>query len=237
MGVMVCRSGGSREQEQERCSGGAAHPARASIAAAPHCGSAPGAQVATVGRLARTGWLVAAAIAVVVALEPGTARCQSAETVDDALARTLTGAWTLVGPVEAAQARVEVAIAAVVLRLPPLINAFAAEQLRARLMVSPTVVLAVSRARIEARFDRASYDTVPGIPTTYVVPDGTGESMEIVQLVRNGALEQVFTTPGGRRWNTFTPSADGTALTLDVVLHSVRLPTDARYRITYRRAG
>lgn len=185
--------------------------------------------------LERTACVTAAAMVVLAGVGPDGARGQSAEPWDDALASTLTGSWALVGSRDTAQATIEVSIAAAVLGLPPLIDTFAASELRARLIVSPTLVLSVTSSRIEARFLQATYDSAPGAPARYLVPDGTSETMEVVQLLRDGRLEQIFTTDGGRRWNTFTPSPDGERLAHEVVLRARRLSRDVRYAVTYHR--
>lgn len=181
--------------------------------------------------------LVPTGLALCVAAWPGLGRTQSGDGWDPALAAALTGEWTLAVSEEAAQASVEAGIAAAVASLPPLVDGMAASQLRARLVVSRTITLTVAADRIQARFVHASFDTAPGMPATVPVPGDSSETMEIVQLLRAGRLEQIFTTAGGRRWSTFTPSEDGARLTLDAVVHSERLPTDVRFRIPYRRRG
>lgn len=188
------------------------------------------------GRARAAAPIVVAAALGCLSAWPGPARTQ-ATGWDAALATALTGTWTLAVSEESARASIEEGIAAAVAGLPPLVDSLAASQLRARLVVSRTVVLSVTEARIAARFPHATFDTVPGVPATVPVPGDTSETMEVVQLLRGGRLEQIFTTPGGRRWSTFTPASDGSRLTLDAVVHSDRLTTDVRFRLPYRRGG
>lgn len=187
-----------------------------------------------------------AALAIVLAglaSWPGPARTQSAAAPgaddgwDQALAVSLSGDWSLAISEDAARASIEAGIAAATAGLPPLVDGVAAGRLRERLTLSPRITLAVTRERIQTRFAHATYDTAPGFPSSVPVPGDPSATMEIVQFVRSGRLEQIFTTDGGRRWSTFTPSADGTRLTLDAVIHSERLSADVRFRIPYRRAG
>jgi hypothetical protein len=155
---------------------------------------------------------------------------------DEALARSLAGTWVLAVPEETARASIEAGIAAATAGLPPLVDGLAARELRARLVLAPTITFVIASDRIEARFPHASFSTAPGAPATYPVPDAAPETMEVVQLLRGGRLEQIFTTRRGRRWSTYTVADDGARMTLDAVVRSDRLATDVRYRIPYRRA-
>jgi hypothetical protein len=167
---------------------------------------------------------------------PSEARTQ-AEAWDEALAASVRGRWTLAISEADARRAVEDGIAAAVADLPAIVDSIAARELRARIVVSPRVTLALGSDRIEAHFAHASFRSAPGVPVRTAVPGDPATSMEVVQLLRGGRLEQVFTTDGGRRWTTFTPSTDGARLTLDSVIRSERLPTDVRFRLPYRRTG
>lgn len=158
------------------------------------------------------------------------------QTSDEALATTLTGTWNLAISEDAARAAIEEGITASVASLPPLIDTIAANQLRERTILSRSITLSVTATRIESRFSHATFSSAPGMPVRVPVPGAAGETMEMTQLLRGGALEQIFTTDSGRRWSTFTPSADGARLTLSAVVHSERLTTDLRFRLPYRRA-
>lgn len=164
---------------------------------------------------------------------PRSAQTQAAG--DAALATTLTGTWNLAISWSAAQALLDAGIATAVAGLPPLVDGVAASQLRERTPISRRIVLSVTASRIEARFVHATFTSTPGLPTPVPVP-GSGDTMEMVQLLRDGSLEQIFTTEGGRRWSTFTPNADGSRLSLSAVIHSDRLSADVRFRLPYQRA-
>jgi len=172
---------------------------------------------------------------VLLAAWPRSAETQAAAW-DATLATTLTGTWTLAVSPGAAQTVIDAGIATAVAGLPPLIDSVAAGQLRDRTPISPRIVLSVTEARIEARFVHATFTSIPGMPARVPVPGSSDETMEMVQLLRDGGLEQIFTSDGGRRWSTLTPTADGTRLSLNAVIHSDRLSADVRFRLPYRRA-
>jgi len=179
----------------------------------------------------------AAVVAIAAAIGgPSDAHTQAAAW-DEALAASVRGTWTLAISEAEAQRAVEGGIAAAVAHLPAVVDGLAARELRSRIVVSPQITFVVSPDRIEARFAHASFRTVPGTPARTTVPGDASTTMEVVQLLRAGHLEQIFTTDGGRRWSTFTPSEDGARLTLDTVIRSERLPTDVRFRLPYRRSG
>ncbi|MDQ3034548.1 MAG: hypothetical protein M3Y87_19220 [Myxococcota bacterium] len=120
--------------------------------------------------------------------------------------------------------------------MPPLVDSIAAGRLRDRTPVSREIEIAATPERVSVEFDTSQYTTTPGHPRTVRVPGTDGDTMQVVQHFRDGRLEQVFTTPEGRRWSTFTPSADGSTLTLQAVIQSSRLPAPVRFSIPYRRA-
>lgn len=155
---------------------------------------------------------------------------------DAALATTLTGTWQLAVSMEAARTALEAGITTAVAGLPPIVDGIAAGQIRDRTTISPRITLSVTQTEISSRFVHATFTSAPGAPTRVPVPGEDGATMEMVQLLRAGHFEQIFTTDSGRRWSTFTPAADGTRVTLDVVIHSDRLSTDVRFRLPYRRA-
>lgn len=160
----------------------------------------------------------------------------SGQSADDALARTLTGTWTLAISREQAQARIETGIAAAVAGMPPIVDGVAAGRLRERTPISPQIVIAVSATEIRAQFVHATFTSAPGASVRVPVPGAAGETMEMVQVLRDGRLDQVFTTEEGRRWSSITPNEDGTRMTLSAVIHSERLTTDVRFSLPYRRA-
>lgn len=180
--------------------------------------------------------LLPAAAFLLAALVPTAARTQS-EGWDPALAAALSGTWTLAVSQDAARAALDAGIEPAVAGLPPLVNSMAASRIRERTVLSRSVSLSLSETSITARFVHATFTSAPGAPIRVPVPGDEGETMEMVQLLRGGAFEQIFTTDGGRRWSTFTPSADGTRLELSVVIHSDQLSADVRFRLPYRRSS
>jgi hypothetical protein len=188
-------------------------------------------------RRAPAAWTVPIALAAAAALVgPRDARGQ-AEPWDAELATAVSGTWALAISDAEAHRAVESGITAAVADLPALVDSIAARELRARISISSRITLAVDAASIDARFDHAAFRTAPGMPARMGVPGDPSTSMEVVQLLRGGRLEQIFTTDRGRRWSTFTPSEAGARLTLLSVIRSERLPTDVRFSLPYRRAG
>jgi hypothetical protein len=165
-----------------------------------------------------------------------TAWTQAPAPVDAALVRAV-GTWELAITEAEARARMDRGIAQGVDGLPPIVDGIAAGRLRENISLSQRIEIALSPTRIGVRFDNSAYDTAPGETEVYPLTTGSAETIDVVQHITEGRLQQVFTTPQGRRWNTFSISADGNTLNLDVVVQSDRLPAPVRYTLQYRRAS
>lgn len=155
----------------------------------------------------------------------------------DSEVRRLAGSWELAISDADAQARINRGIDQAVDAMPPIVDMIAAGQLRGRTPISRRIEIALNRIRIMVRFDAATYDTAPGMPDTCPMVGNPGETVQVVQHVVDGDLQQVFTTPQGRRWNTFVLSEDGESLTFSVVVQSERLPAAMRFSLPYRRVS
>lgn len=148
----------------------------------------------------------------------------------------LSGNWELAVPRATAQQTVDRAIERVTASLP-LVGRVLAGELHDRNHVNGRFRLEIGPDAIHSRFENAEFRSAPGARVQAPVPGSSSEQMEYVQIVREGHLEQIFTTGRGRRWSIFTPSADGSTLTLDVTVTSSLLPDVMRYRLQYRRGG
>ncbi len=147
----------------------------------------------------------------------------------------VNGTWQLALTDAQAHARIERGISEGVSGMPPIVDAIAAGQLRGRLTISHSLDITVTGDRIVVRFDAATYDTRIGERTTCPMAGSPSETIEAIQHFADGRLQQVFSTPNGRRWNTFVPSEDGHQVLLEVVVQSDRLPSRIRYALPYTR--
>lgn len=111
---------------------------------------------------------------------------------------------------------------------------------RSRLMKTQILFPAITVYSTDSAFrirhvngtDIAHGDVKTGIKAK--APDGS----DIVVRLRPGPpLVQSYESRDGKRENTYTLSADGTKLTVDVRVTSPRLPEDIRYRLVYVRVG
>lgn len=178
---------------------------------------------------------IAAALLIASASTLGLAQDAGVPPAGD-LASRLSGNWELAVPRARGEEIVHRAIDRVTSQLPIIGGALASE-LRDRNHVNGRFLLEISASEIHSRFENSEFRSAPGAATQAPVPDSPSEQMEYVQIVRDGHLEQIFTTGRGRRWSVFTPSADGSTLTLDVTVRSSLLPDVVRYRLDYRRGG
>lgn len=99
--------------------------------------------------------------------------------------------------------------------------------------------LAISHStdRVSIAADRRPAIQTPanGTPVKWTREDG--EVFDVSTEWENGALEQTFGAPDGKRVNTFTLSPDGNTLTMKVTVSSPRLPKPLTYSLRYRRVG
>lgn len=111
---------------------------------------------------------------------------------------------------------------------------------RSRLMKSQILFPAITVYSTDSAFrirhvngtDIAHSDSKTGVKAK--APDGS----DIVVRLRPGPpLVQSYESSDGKRENTYTLSADGAKLTVDVRVTSPRLPEEIRYRLVYARIG
>lgn len=162
-----------------------------------------------------------------LALAGGLARAQAPADVP------VEGEWRLAISEEEARSRIERGIAAATEGLPPIADGIAARMLRERTPPIERVHVATTPSRIVVQLDQRRYESAPGMPQSRQ----SGEDrIQVVQHFREGALEQVFETPRGTRWNTFRVGDGGDTMTLEVVIESSRLPEALRFSLPYRAA-
>lgn len=164
------------------------------------------------------------------------AAAQTPADPEASLAERVSGEWRLVGGRAAAQREIDRAIDVTTSGMLPLVSGMAARELRARNPVRERLTIDASSQQIRVVHGEVRFETVPGHPARMQVPGDDDTTMEVVQLFRDGRFEQIFTTSRGRRWNSYTPSSDGSTLTMEAVVSSDQLPRDLRYTLRYRRA-
>lgn len=111
---------------------------------------------------------------------------------------------------------------------------------RSRLMKTQILFPAITVYSTDSEFrirhvdgtDIAHRDVQTGVKAK--APDG---SDIIVRLRPGPPLVQSYESSDGKRENTYTLSADGAKLTVDVRVTSPRLPEDIRYRLVYARVA
>jgi len=175
--------------------------------------------------------LALAAFATLVVAAAATAQTEPSE---GDLETRLTGAWTLSLSPARAQAVIDRAAESATASLPPIVSDLTARELRTRNPLNRNISLDVGPERIVARYEQVTIDSRPGVPVTIEAP-GDRARTEVVQLLREGRLEHVFTTERGRRWTTFLPSDDGSSLMMESVVRSSRIPDEFRYQLEYVR--
>ncbi|AKF10108.1 hypothetical protein [Sandaracinus amylolyticus] len=154
---------------------------------------------------------------------------------DTSIAERLNGRWALVHGEEAAQRTVDQAIEHTTDGMVPIVSGVTANELRERNPVNGAFTIQISPERIRTEFETATFDSAPGASVRTNIP-GESEEMQLVQVLREGRLEQIFTTDRGRRWSVFVPSADGQRLTMQVTITSGIIPRPLRYELEYQRA-
>jgi len=99
------------------------------------------------------------------------------------------------------------------------------------------VVINYTQRTVSVTFDqrRPVESPADGAPVKWTREDG--EKFDLSTEWEGGRLEQTFKGEGEERTNTFTVSADGRTMTLNVVVSSPRLPRPLTYKLVYNRAS
>ncbi|WP_157070377.1 hypothetical protein [Sandaracinus amylolyticus] len=165
------------------------------------------------------------------------ASAQAQPTTAPSTPPTLDGEWVLAVSEDQARQRLDRAIETATDGMPPIADGMAASALRERTPIIARVVISSSPQRIRVHLDERRYETAPGHPEAAPTASTSEDRVRVVHHFREGALEQVFTTERGRRWNTFRLGEDGRTMTLSVVVQSSSLPAPVRFSLPYRRAS
>ncbi|UJR84905.1 hypothetical protein [Sandaracinus amylolyticus] len=165
------------------------------------------------------------------------ASAQAQPTTAPSTRPTIDGEWQLAISDDQARQRIERAIETATDGMPPIADGMAASRLRERTPIIERVVITSTPQRIRVHLDERRYETAPGHPEAAPTASTSEDTVRVVHHFREGALEQVFTTDRGRRWNTFTLGEDGRTMTLNVVVQSSSLPAQLRFTLPYRRVS
>ncbi|HYJ80189.1 MAG TPA: hypothetical protein VEW03_11330 [Longimicrobiaceae bacterium] len=99
------------------------------------------------------------------------------------------------------------------------------------------VVIAYTPQQVTTTFDQRAAISSPGNGTPIKWTREDGEVLDLSTEWENGKLEQTFRAEDGQRVNTYTISADGNTLTIDVRVTSPRLSAPLTYKMVFNRAS
>lgn len=99
------------------------------------------------------------------------------------------------------------------------------------------IVISYTQAEVSITTDqRAPIRTSPnGTPVDWTREDG--EKFKVSTVWESGKLKQTFKGKDGQRVNTYSISADGKTLAMQVSVTSPRLPRPLTYKVVYRRTA
>lgn len=129
------------------------------------------------------------------------------------------------------------AIETAVARMSFVTRPIARGRLRRTNPVYSRVVIASSGSEITTTFDQRRPVTSPGNGSAVKWTREDGEVFDLSTEWENGRLVQTFRAEDGTRTNTYSISADGRVLTMQVRLTSPRLSQPLTYNLVFNRAS
>lgn len=189
--------------------------------------------------MARFGFLVPATALLLVGLALTPPLGHSQEMAPSAAARTeaelrplYTGAWNLAVSHSAGQATIDRGIERAVTEMNYFVQSIARTQIHDQTPVNDRIDIAFPDGQISIAFDQLfTYVTRPGVAQDFSLPNGTEVSVR--QYFRDGHLEQYFEHSLGRRWNVYTLSADGHAMTVRATEQGPMMPAAMSFSLDY----
>ncbi|HEX6747023.1 MAG TPA: hypothetical protein VF092_06965 [Longimicrobium sp.] len=147
---------------------------------------------------------------------------------------SMRGTWTIN---RQASDDVNRAIDAAVARMSFITRPIARGRLRKTNSTYNRVVINYTQAQVSTTFDQRRPIESPanGQPIKWTREDG--EVFDLSTEWENGRLVQTFRAEDGSRINTYTVSADGGTLTMNVTIRSPRLPQPLTYKLVYNKAS
>lgn len=100
------------------------------------------------------------------------------------------------------------------------------------------LVIDFTTQQVSVTMDQRAAIATPanGTPIKWTRPEDN-EVLDVSTEWENGALEQTFKAEDGQRVNSYSVSADGSTLTMNVTVTSPRLPRPLTYKLVYNRAS
>lgn len=99
------------------------------------------------------------------------------------------------------------------------------------------LVISYTPQQVTTTFDQRAAISSPGNGTPIKWTREDGEVLDLSTEWENGRLKQTFRAEDGQRVNTYSVSADGNTLTIDVTVTSPRLPQPLTYKMVFNRAS
>lgn len=99
------------------------------------------------------------------------------------------------------------------------------------------VVIDFNQSQVTIQFENRAAIVSPGNGTPVRWRREDGEMLNVSTEWENSQLEQTFAAEDGQRVNTYSISADGNTLTMNVRITSPRLPQPLTYKLVFNRAS
>ena len=148
---------------------------------------------------------------------------------------SIMGSWQIINA-SAAEAARDAAIDAVVEDLMFIARPIARRRMSSELPVHRQIQLSGNGSSLRARV--GPYDfTTPADGSSHTIEDPWENEVRVTQQLSDGRLRQVFRAENGVLYHDLRMNDAGDRLTLNVRVTSPRLPSDGRYRYTYRRTS
>lgn len=149
----------------------------------------------------------------------------------------LNGTWQLEGSLQENQQRVQQTVEQAISTLTPDIQRLARARIAESTQVPTAITIQAAPSQIRVEFGGEggrTFETPPGQAQN--VFSHSGVRARVTQLFRpDGGIEQQFRATDGMQYNFLIPQPDGQHLNLDVLMQSPRLPSDLRFRVSYRK--
>ena len=153
---------------------------------------------------------------------------------DASIPDTLVGSWRRDPSAQRARSTVLGAFEPRLTRFPELLRPMARDRIAESLPMPDRIDVAVRSGNVRVTYStarRVVVDSPLGSTTRVVLDDG--EPRRVVQRLRGGWLEQIYTNDDGSFHRLLSTEADGSTLHLDYTVHNERLGGPIRWRIDY----
>lgn len=150
-----------------------------------------------------------------------------------AQAQSFSGEYVFVGGQkerDALAAAIETTVAAV----SPMVRNLGRKRLQETNTIPQKVEISLDGDAVQILLDGDGHEaTLGGAAIKAESPQG--DKVKVTHRMRSGQLVELIDGVGGDRSNTFKLNADGTRLTMSVVISSSQLPVPVEYKLTFKR--